>query len=170
MSLLLERVWFTAPSRGTVHETPGATSSPRGEECAFQRPVAAGGVIIPHLPSTSSLPCLSQPLAVPSCPSCPCLPSSPPFVYPGAASHPFPTPHHSSGALPLPLPPCPPNGAGGEKEGLPGVPAALPARGGEGQEGAAAMRLAPSPASLAAEMGSSPGGTRVTRSCNTSSA
>lgn len=117
-SLLLERVQSTAPSRGTVHETPSATSYPRGEEGAFQRPVVATGVIIPHLPSASS----PLPVTVLACPT-PSLLSMPPppFMYQGVTSHPLPSssllqgsasPTHPHGGRKK-LPPWRAHGAGG---------------------------------------------------------
>lgn len=51
---LLLGVPITVPSPGTMHETLGATNSPRGEQGASQSPAATTGVTIHHQPRTSS--------------------------------------------------------------------------------------------------------------------
>lgn len=112
-SLLLEQVWFTAPSCETVLETPSAASSLRDKESVFQRPVATMGAIPP------------LPIAALGSPFTSLLPRYPPSTYQGATSHPFLTLHHSSGALPLLLPPWSTDRGGDKQEGLPGVPATV---------------------------------------------
>lgn len=127
-SLLL--VWgpFTVPSRGTMHEAPSATSSPRGEEGPFQSPAATTGVTIHHQPSTSS-PLLITALGF----SFPLFLLAL-FTFQGSVSHLFLPPFQTSPAAFLE-----PNMPRDEEEWLLGVPAALPGVGREGQKGAAVM-------------------------------
>lgn len=119
---LLLGVPVTVPSCGTMHETLGATNSPRGEQGAFQSPF-----------TTSPRPhplCSSQPSAFPSFP--PFLLT--PFTFRGSVSHWFLPPCQTPPAASLE-----PNIARDEEEWLLGVPAALPGVGGEGHKGAAVM-------------------------------